>query len=116
VKPFGMGLLQDISSILYFDNNGGPTVVLEQTATAAGLAPRVWKVYPKSRRLVAFPGTLVHGVLPGGTPAPDTPRQLVGHVLGSHVLYLQIQGTLSPTIPLLCCGKHCCLNCHPAQA
>eukprot|EP00884_Botryococcus_braunii_P018976 jgi/Botrbrau1/5762/Bobra.0134s0031.2 len=56
-----------ISSILYLDSNGGPTVVLDQTATS-GLAARAWKIYPRECRLLSFRGSLVHGVLPGAVP------------------------------------------------
>jgi len=54
-----------LASILYLSNAGGPTVILGATpsritAPQAGIA-----VYPRSGRFGMFPGTLLHGVLPG---------------------------------------------------
>lgn len=55
----------DLASILYLSNAGGPTVILDATpsrraAPSAGIA-----VYPRPGRFGMFPGTLLHGVLPG---------------------------------------------------
>lgn len=63
----GVWTWQAVSSILYLDNHGGPTVVIDQTATSA-LGPRAWKIYPREQRLLAFSGKLLHGVLPGAYP------------------------------------------------
>jgi hypothetical protein len=59
----------DLASILYLSNAGGPTVILDATparrsAPNAGIA-----VYPRPGRFGMFPGTLLHGVLPG-RPGP----------------------------------------------
>ena len=55
----------DVSSILYLSDAGGPTVILDAkparvSAPNAGIA-----VYPRRGRFGLFPGTLLHGVLPG---------------------------------------------------
>ncbi|MEO8702065.1 MAG: hypothetical protein ABI867_18625 [Kofleriaceae bacterium] len=55
----------DLASILYLSNAGGPTVILDatpsrRTAPSAGVA-----VYPRPGRFGMFPGSLLHGVLPG---------------------------------------------------
>ncbi|MEJ7598329.1 MAG: hypothetical protein WKG01_10500 [Kofleriaceae bacterium] len=54
-----------LASILYLSSAGGPTVILDATpsriaAPSAGIA-----VYPRPGRFGMFPGTLLHGVLPG---------------------------------------------------
>jgi len=54
-----------LASILYLSNAGGPTVILDaapsrRAAPNAGIA-----VYPRPGRFGMFPGTLLHGVLPG---------------------------------------------------
>lgn len=54
-----------LASILYLSNAGGPTVIVDATplrvaAPNAGIA-----VYPRPGRFGMFPGTLLHGVLPG---------------------------------------------------
>jgi hypothetical protein len=54
-----------LASILYLSNAGGPTVILDatpsrRTAPSGGIA-----VYPRPGRFGMFPGTLLHGVLPG---------------------------------------------------
>jgi hypothetical protein len=55
----------DLATILYLSNAGGPTAILDATpsritAPKAGIA-----VHPRPGRFVMFPGTLLHGVLPG---------------------------------------------------
>lgn len=55
----------DLASILYLSDAGGPTVILDATpsrrsAPSAGIA-----VDPRRGRFCWFPGTLLHGVLPG---------------------------------------------------
>jgi hypothetical protein len=55
----------DLATILYLSNAGGPTVILDATpsrtsAPSAGIA-----VHPRPGRFGMFPGTLLHGVLPG---------------------------------------------------
>jgi len=55
----------ELASILYLSNAGGPTVILDATpsrrsAPTAGIA-----VHPRPGRFGVFPGTLLHGVLPG---------------------------------------------------
>lgn len=55
----------DLASILYLSNAGGPTVILDArpsrtTAPSAGIA-----VHPRPGRFGIFPGSLLHGVVPG---------------------------------------------------
>ncbi len=55
----------DLATILYLSNAGGPTVILDakpsrRTAPTAGVA-----IHPQAGRFGMFPGTLLHGVLPG---------------------------------------------------
>ncbi len=54
-----------LATILYLSNAGGPTVILDATpsrvsAPSAGIA-----IHPRAGRFGMFPGTLLHGVLPG---------------------------------------------------
>ena len=53
-----------VSSVLYLTRQGGPTVVLDQTPEET-LADRGWVAQPCPNQLLAFPGNLLHGVLPG---------------------------------------------------
>ena len=57
-------MLQVISSGLYLTDEGGPTLVLDQTP-ADPLADKGWLAWPCPNQLLAFPGNLLHGVLPG---------------------------------------------------
>ena len=78
-----------LSSVLYLTAQGGPTIILDQTAhrglaaasqpsaaasqRGAGaqlLAERAWLVQPKAGRFAVWSGDLLHGVLPGGPPRP----------------------------------------------
>ncbi|MDQ3340551.1 MAG: hypothetical protein M4D80_35785 [Myxococcota bacterium] len=54
-----------LASILYLSNAGGPTVILDATPSRVA-APRAGiAVHPRPGRFGMFPGTLLHGVLPG---------------------------------------------------
>ncbi len=55
---------QVLSSVLYLSSTGGPTVVLEQSATDT-LADQAFLCNPKENVLFCFPGKYLHGVLPG---------------------------------------------------
>lgn len=75
-----------ISTILYItaDDNesnnvnsctGGPSLVTNQTLDSDYLATRGWLAHPKPRRLVAFDGRYLHGVIPGkGTSSKNSRR------------------------------------------
>jgi len=54
------------SSVLYLtgENEGGATVVLDQTPDSKQVAPRAWKNVPQNNSFLIFPGNLLHGVLP----------------------------------------------------
>ena len=55
----------DLASILYLSNAGGPTVILDATPSRIA-APRAGiAVHPRPGRFGMFPGTFLHGVLPG---------------------------------------------------
>ena len=58
---------QVLSSILYLsgDPTIGPTIFLEGVGAGRG-----WRVAPQANRYVAFPGTMLHGVLPAARTAP----------------------------------------------
>jgi hypothetical protein len=58
------------STILYLtsdDKNatGGPSLVTNQRLSSKHLATKGWLAHPKSRRLVVFDGSVLHGVIPG---------------------------------------------------
>ena len=59
-------LLQVVSTVLFLDCCGccGPTLVLDQTAVEA-TGGRAWVAHPFKGALLAYPGNLLHGVLPG---------------------------------------------------
>lgn len=59
-----------VSSVLFLTPHGGPTLVLDQAPGASRLADRAWAVQPEPGALLAFPGNLLHGVLPGAV-APE---------------------------------------------
>lgn len=52
--------------MLFLSEAGGPTLVLAQDPEGA-LADRGWLVQPCPNQLLAFPGNLLHGVIPGRT-------------------------------------------------
>jgi hypothetical protein len=55
----------DLSSILYLSDAGGPTVILDATPSRRSAPNAGIAVYPRRGRFGLFPGTLLHGVLPG---------------------------------------------------
>ena len=57
-------LLQSYSTVLYLTESGGPTLVLEQTVSSP-LAQAAWLSWPRGNNLLAYPGNLLHGVIPG---------------------------------------------------
>ena len=75
-----------LSSILYLggDEAMGPTIFLESVGTGCG-----WRVQPRANRYVAFPGSLLHGVLPASraflSPQALLVRVLAGVWLGMSV-------------------------------
>ena len=63
-----------ISTIIYVTANdasdnggggGGPSLVTNQTLSSTSLATRAWLAHPQEGRLVAFDGSVLHGVVPG---------------------------------------------------
>lgn len=62
----------DLASILYLSNAGGPTVILDATPSRTAAPKAGIGVSPRPGRLAMFPGTLLHGVLPG--PSGRWPR------------------------------------------
>jgi hypothetical protein len=54
-----------LASILYLSNAGGPTVILDATPSRVAAPNAGIAVYPRPGRFGMFPGTLLHGVLPG---------------------------------------------------
>lgn len=55
----------DLASILYLSNAGGPTVIVDATPSRRSAPNAAIAVYPRPGRFGMFPGTLLHGVLPG---------------------------------------------------
>lgn len=66
------------SLVLFIDAAcGGPTLVTPQTRGGARLADCGWLVPPKTGRVAAFDGDVLHGVLPGvGAPADASLRRV----------------------------------------
>ena len=62
----------DLATILYLSNAGGPTVILDATPSRTSAPTAGIAVYPRPGRFGMFPGTLLHGVLPG--PSGRWPR------------------------------------------
>jgi hypothetical protein len=54
-----------LASILYLSSAGGPTVILDATPARIAAPDRGIAVHPRPGRFVMFPGTFLHGVLPG---------------------------------------------------
>ena len=64
----GMGGVRNpiISTILYItDGTGGPSLVTNQKLVHGQLATKGWVSHAKEKRLVAFDGKVLHGVVPG---------------------------------------------------
>ena len=55
----------DLASILYLSDAGGPTVILDATPSRRSAPNAGIAVNPRRGRFGLFPGTLLHGVLPG---------------------------------------------------
>ena len=67
-----------ISSVLYltgaaarggdcqggYKNGAGSTIVFDQTPESTDVAPQAWIAHPQDNSFMAFPGNLLHGVLP----------------------------------------------------
>lgn len=71
-----------ISTILYLSdcpNIGGPSLITNQRLDSTQLASKGWLVHSQPKRLVAFDGKVLHGVVPGkGVPPIDeTPNRRV---------------------------------------
>jgi hypothetical protein len=62
----------DLATILYLSNAGGPTVILDATPSRRSAPKAGIAVDPRPGRFAMFPGTLLHGVLPG--PPSRWPR------------------------------------------
>lgn len=54
-----------LASILYLSNAGGPTVIVDATPSRRSAPGAAVAVHPRPGRFGIFPGTLLHGVLPG---------------------------------------------------
>lgn len=54
-----------ISTVLFLEAAGGPTLVTAQARDSTALAQHGWLAYPRVNRLVAFDGSLLHCVVPG---------------------------------------------------
>jgi hypothetical protein len=67
-----------ISTILYITaGGGGPSLVTNQRLDSQFLANQGWLAHPKTKRLVAFDGRVLHGVVPGkGVPKDKGGRRV----------------------------------------
>jgi hypothetical protein len=55
-----------VSTILYITaDGGGPSLVTNQRLDSTYLATKGWLAHPKPKRLIAFDGRVLHGVVPG---------------------------------------------------
>jgi hypothetical protein len=61
-----------LSSVLYLTGGeqGGATIVLDQTPDSETNAEQSWRSVPKDNSFLVFPGNLLHGVLPCPGKAP----------------------------------------------
>lgn len=60
-----------VSTILYITaDGGGPSLVTNQRLDSTSLANKGWLSHPRTRRLVAFDGRVLHGVVPGKGLSP----------------------------------------------
>jgi hypothetical protein len=55
------------------DDEAGATIVLDQTPDSANGANKCWRSFPQDNSLMAFPGNLLHGVLP--CPGKDADKE-----------------------------------------
>ena len=62
----------DVASILYLSGAGGPTVIVDATPSRRAAPTAALAAEPRPGRFVMFPGTLLHGVVPG--PPSRWPR------------------------------------------
>lgn len=62
------------STILYFDDVGGPTLMTQQRSQDAALQQQGTLVFPTRGRILAFDGTLLHAVMPA-LPNPKHSRR-----------------------------------------
>ena len=61
-----------VSTILYITaDGGGPSLVTNQRLDSTYLADKGWLAHPKPKRLVAFDGRVLHGVVPGKGMPPN---------------------------------------------
>ena len=86
LKLRGSGITDDIhpliSCVLYLDDGGSskaPTIVIKQRLVDTELPEDAWSCSPKANRLLAFDGSLLHGVVPylntdDEYPSSDLPR------------------------------------------
>lgn len=56
------------SCVLYLSATGGPTLIIDQEPESQ-LGSKGWLAHPVVGRVVAFPGSLLHGVVPGSDGA-----------------------------------------------
>jgi hypothetical protein len=77
-----------VSTILYItdDGGGGPSLVTNQKCNSTTLATKAWLAHPKTQRLVAFDGSVLHGVVPGkGVVGPRQRRVTLMFAFWKHI-------------------------------
>lgn len=100
-------LLQVYSTVLYLTDTGGPTVILGQTVSSAP-AQDAWLSWPQANNLLCFPGTFLHGVIPG---QPCIPRICCDAVLTDTCSWADCHG-----MNLLCFPGNCLHGVTPGQS
>lgn len=69
------GARHPILSLVFFvhatEGVGGPTLITNQRLGDLKMATHGWLVYPKAGRVIAYEGTVLHGVVPGHGDMPD---------------------------------------------
>ena len=75
-----------VGTVLYLDEVGGPTVVLDQVMSACGLSPPIPEsitvVHPERNKMLLFRGDLLHGVLNSNAAAEKRLTLLVNYWKG----------------------------------
>ena len=66
-----------MSAIVYISDEGGPTLMLGRSPTDSlgdhtAWLERAWLVWPHAGQIAAFPGDMLHGVMPSVSPAATT--------------------------------------------
>lgn len=99
----GMGGVRNpiISTILYITSDtGGPSLVTNQKLIHRHLAAKGWMSHAKEKRLVAFDGKVLHGVVPGkGSSATEEGRRVTLMFAFWKKIKVRTEGSAARTFP-----------------